>query len=267
VTRDTGVRRIATVDLDGLVANALALGDDARPTLLADARADALGHGLVPVARALDGLGFAGILVSDAEAELELRSAGVSSPVFVEGSQAPDAGIARDGLYGFAGGASAPIMRLTAEIVGAKPVRAGEGVSYGYSYRVAEDGVLALVGIGYADGVVRAASSTANVRIGGAGRADGGGVNGTIAGSISMDQFSVDAPGAVFEIGDDAVLFGSADAGEPTLRDWSERTGVPAAAITSRLSARVRREHVGGPAAPAPSSTASEPMASEEAAR
>ena len=86
-----------------------------------------------------------------------------------------------------------PAMTLTAEIALTKRVPAGSGVSYGHRYHTAAESTLALVPLGYADGVPRHATNLAEVLIAGRRR--------RIAGTVCMDQFVVD-------VGDDPVTAG-----------------------------------------------------------
>ena len=90
-----------------------------------------------------------------------------------ESFEAQDAAARRDlgaGVYGLsspAGLATEPVMTLTAEVIAVKRVTAGTGVSYGYTYRAPADTSIALVSIGYADGVPRLGSNTAAASIAG----------------------------------------------------------------------------------------------------
>ena len=60
-----------------------------------------------------------------------------------------------------------PAMTLRAEIALAKRVPAGSGVSYGHRYHTATEATLALVPLGYADGVPRHATNVAEVFVAG----------------------------------------------------------------------------------------------------
>lgn len=234
-----GVRREARIDPLALAANARAATKHPSRSI-ADLRADALGHGLELVAPLLDSLGFAAALLSPADLPAYERL-GLRMPGAQAGSEASRelAHVPAEELLGIARRGQRPVMRLSAEVVGLKRVRAGEGVSYGASYRTERETDLALVGMGYSDGAVRRASGRVRVRVGSR--------RGLIAGAISMDQFSVDLGGFAEDadppvrLGDEAVLWGDPEAGEPHLLDWQEACGVPAAAVVSRLSARVAR--------------------------
>lgn len=112
-----------------------------------------------------------------------------------------------------------PAMTVKSVVALVRPVRAGEGVSYGYTWIADRDTNLALLPIGYADGVFRALSGRLDVLINGKLRRG--------VGRICMDQFLVDlGPGSpdVAE-GDVAILFGPGTQGEPTAEDWADLLG------------------------------------------
>ncbi|MEV5239927.1 alanine racemase [Streptomyces cinnamoneus] len=130
-----------------------------------------------------------------------------------------------------------PVMTLSASLASVKRVPGQHGVSYGHTYVTPGETTLALVPVGYADGIPRAASGTGPVLVGGKWR--------TVAGRVAMDQFVVDLGGDSAEPGDEAVLFGPGDRGEPTAEDWARATGTIAYEVITRISARVPRVYVG----------------------
>jgi alanine racemase len=78
----------ARVDLAALADNYRRLREAVGPRVgvVAVVKADAYGHGAVPVARLLEGLGVRGFGVATVEEGLELREAGVRAPVLVMGA-------------------------------------------------------------------------------------------------------------------------------------------------------------------------------------
>lgn len=126
-----------------------------------------------------------------------------------------------------------PVMTLSASLALVKHVPGGHGVSYGHHYTTPGETTLALVPLGYADGVPRHASGTGPVLVGGKWR--------TVAGRIAMDQFVVDLGGDEPAPGEEAVLFGPGDRGEPTAEDWAQAAGTIAYEIVTRIGARVPR--------------------------
>ena len=129
-------------------------------------------------------------------------------------------------------------MSLRSTVALTKTVPAGAGVSYLHRYVTERETRLALVPLGYADGVPRSATNVAQVMV--------GGVRRTIAGTVCMDQFVVDVGQDQVHAGDEVVLFGPGDDGEPTAQDWAEALGTINYEIVTRLGARVPRTYVGG---------------------
>ncbi|MBF4571394.1 alanine racemase [Herbiconiux sp. VKM Ac-1786] len=131
-----------------------------------------------------------------------------------------------------------PVMTLTAPVASVKRVPAGHGVSYGFAYRTEGETTLALVPLGYADGIPRIASGRASVWI--------DGQRHPIAGRIAMDQFVVDVGDHPVEPGDEVVVFGEGDRGEPTAEEWAGFADTIGDEIVARIGARVERVHVEG---------------------
>ncbi|MFG3116950.1 alanine racemase [Streptomyces sp. NPDC048197] len=129
-----------------------------------------------------------------------------------------------------------PAMTLEAALASVKRVPGGHGVSYGHRYLTPGETTLALVPLGYADGIPRHASGTGPVLVAGKWR--------TVAGRIAMDQFVVDLGGDSAEVGDLAVLFGPGDRGEPTAEDWGRAAGTIGYEIVTRIGTRVPRVYV-----------------------
>lgn len=131
-----------------------------------------------------------------------------------------------------------PAMELASIVVSVKPVPAGSGVSYGHRYRTERDTTLALVPLGYADGVPRHASNRGPVWI--------NGQRFTVSGVIAMDQFVVDVGDAKVAVGDRAVLFGDPAKGFPTAHEWASASDTIDYEIVARVGQRVERRSIGG---------------------
>jgi alanine racemase len=138
-----------------------------------------------------------------------------------------------------------PAMRLETSLAWVKDVPAGQGVSYGLTYRTSGPSRLGVVPAGYADGVPRHASGKAPVWVGGR-RLE-------IAGRVCMDQFVVDlGQGAADQPGDRVVLFGPGDDGEPLAEEWARAAGTISYEILTGVAARVPRVYVAGRAGDSP---------------
>jgi alanine racemase len=129
-----------------------------------------------------------------------------------------------------------PAMTLVGRLALVKQVPGGHGVSYGHTYRTDGPTRLGLVPAGYADGIPRAASSRGPVWI--------DGVRRTVAGRVAMDQFVIDLGAQEAGVGDEVVLFGPGDRGEPTAQDWAEAAGTIAYEIVTRVGPRVPRVYL-----------------------
>jgi alanine racemase len=137
-----------------------------------------------------------------------------------------------------------PAMTLAARVALVKRVAAGEGVSYGHAWVAETDTTLALVPIGYADGVPRRLNFDGRMRVLLGGRLR------PVVGRVCMDQVVVDCgPGGGDEVGvgDRAVLFGPGDGGEPTAQDWADELGtIHYEVVTGVHGRRVRRTVLDG---------------------
>ncbi|HYQ69150.1 alanine racemase [Actinophytocola sp.] len=106
-----------------------------------------------------------------------------------------------------------PAMTFRSSVALTKRIPKGESVSYGHTWTATEDTNLALVPVGYADGVSRALSNRMDVLLAGKRR--------PVVGRVCMDQIIVDCGDDVVEEGQEVVLFGDGARGEPTATEWA----------------------------------------------
>jgi alanine racemase len=137
-----------------------------------------------------------------------------------------------------------PAMTLRARAILVKRVPPGTGVSYGLHYTTTRPTTLVLVPLGYADGVPRNVAPVAEVWMRGRRH--------RIAGRVSMDQFVIDVGDTPAAIGDEIILFGPGDRGEPTARDWAGWSDTNAHEILTRIGPRVPRRHIAASHRPPP---------------
>ncbi|WOF22223.1 alanine racemase [Microbacterium betulae] len=130
-----------------------------------------------------------------------------------------------------------PAMTLRGRVAAVRRVPTGQGVSYGYAHRTVRETTLALVPLGYADGVPRQASGTAPVAI--------GGERFRVSGRIAMDQFVVDVGDHPVAVGDEVLLFGDPAAGAPAVEEWARAAGTINYEIVTRVGPRVARRATG----------------------
>jgi alanine racemase len=124
-------------------------------------------------------------------------------------------------------------MTLTAPVVGVRRVRAGTPVGYGHTWTTTSATRLALLPVGYADGLPRAASNRAEVLVRGR--------RCRVVGRISMDQTVVDLGPEPVEPGETAIVFGPGDCGEPTVAEWAGWADTIEHEIVTGIGSRVRR--------------------------
>lgn len=131
-----------------------------------------------------------------------------------------------------------PAMTFRSTVVLTKRVEAGESVSYGHTWTAPRDTTLALVPVGYADGVPRTLSGRMSVWLNGRRR--------PVAGRVCMDQLVVDCGDDEPPAGSEVILFGSGAEGEPTAREWADTLGtIDYEIVTGMYRPRVRRTYLG----------------------
>jgi len=128
-----------------------------------------------------------------------------------------------------------PVMELRTNVVVIKPIRKGEPVSYGRTWAAAQDTHVAVLPVGYADGLPRLASNKWQAVIGGASY--------PLVGRICMDQCMADiGPAPAVRRWDEASLFGGP---APSAAVLAERVGTIPYEITCNINKRVPRVYEG----------------------
>ncbi|WP_043537004.1 alanine racemase [Saccharomonospora cyanea] len=131
-----------------------------------------------------------------------------------------------------------PAMTFRSSVVLTKRISAGESVSYGQTWTASRDTTLALVPVGYADGVPRTLSGRMSVWLDGTRR--------PVAGRVCMDQLVVDCGDDEPELGTEVVLFGTGEGGMPTATEWADTIGtIDYEIVTGMYRPRVSRRYVG----------------------
>ena len=247
---DSGLGRggVTPADWDAAVEHARRLESDQTLRLVGVwthfAYADAPGH--PTIGAQLEVFGDAVARAERAGADLEVRHAANSAATLT----LPEAhfdlvrpGLAVYGLSPIPEMATAaelglrPAMRLAGTVALVKEVPAGHGVSYGHTYVTPRPTRLALVPLGYADGVPRHASGTGPVHV--------RGQTFPVAGRVCMDQIVLDVGDVDVRAGETAVLFSDGAGGEPTAQDWADAAGTIAYEIVTRVSGRLPRRYLG----------------------
>ncbi|MBN9174807.1 MAG: alanine racemase [Microbacterium sp.] len=208
---------VARVSRSALRANARLIDGP----FLGDFAADAWGHGVAEVRRALDDV------ITDRRP---------SSPVPARDDGLPAEHV--NTLLGLPGGdsRSRPAMSLVGRVLSTKVLLADEGVSYGLTYRAPEDTHIALVTGGYAQGVLRGLGNRVSVSI--AQRRC------PVIGRVAMDVCVVDIRDAHPERGAEVVFFGDGEDEEPHVREWCAASGLSGLEIVTAVGLHARREYV-----------------------
>jgi alanine racemase len=199
--------------------------------------ADEPGH--PSIHRQLDAFAYALNYAEKAGVEPEVRHMANTAATWTLPEAAFDLVRPGGGVYGLStlpGGAPPelrPAMTLRTRLAQVKHVPEGTGVSYGHRYVTASAATLGLVPAGYADGVPRGV--TGRVTVSARGR------RWPVAGTVCMDQFVVDFGGEPAVCGDEVILFGPGDSGEPTAQEWGEALGTISYEIVTGIGNRVAR--------------------------
>jgi alanine racemase len=129
-----------------------------------------------------------------------------------------------------------PVMTVRSRVAAVRKVPAGVGVSYEYDYVTQQPTTLALVPLGYAEGIPRSASNVAPVNVAGQVR--------KISGRVAMDQFIVDMGSEWVTVGDPVVVFGDPKRGHPSASDFARACGTIGYEIVTRMGGRCVRVYV-----------------------
>jgi alanine racemase len=131
-----------------------------------------------------------------------------------------------------------PALSLSSYVAMVKRFEPGETAGYGRRWTPEEPTDVAVLPIGYGDGVRRALTNNGEVLI--------GGVRRPIVGTVSMDNLTVDlGPGTDVQVGDEAVLIGLQGGERVLAEEMATRLGTINYEITCGVSTRVPRKYEG----------------------
>jgi alanine racemase len=130
-----------------------------------------------------------------------------------------------------------PAMTVRTHLVQAKEVPKGTGVSYGHRYVTTADTRLGLIPLGYNEGIPRSGRNIAPVFVRGRRM--------TISGTVCMNQCVIDAGEVPVEAGDEVMLFGPGDHGEPTAQEWADLLDTLSYDIVTRFTGKIPRSYCG----------------------
>jgi alanine racemase len=163
------------------------------------------------------------------------------------------------GLSTLPGGAPSwlrPAMTLRVRLIQVKRVPADTGVSYAHRYITDRDMTLGLVPLGYNEGIPRHATNKGWVFLRGR--------RFKIAGTVNMNQIILELGDEPAEAGDEVVLFGPGDRGEPTAQEWADLLGTLSYEIVTRFTGKVPRTYSGVTAAEDDAAAGNRPMLGQD---
>jgi alanine racemase len=131
-----------------------------------------------------------------------------------------------------------PAMTLRARLIQVKQVPAGTPVSYAHRYVTDRETALGVLPIGYNEGIPRHATNMAGMLA----------VRGrrvSIAGTVNLNHVVLDLGGDGAAAGDEVIVFGPGDSGEPTAQEWADRLGTISYEIVTRFTGKVPRTYSG----------------------
>jgi alanine racemase len=146
-------------------------------------------------------------------------------------------------IYGLAtipGGAPdwlRPAMTVRTRLTLVKRVPDGTPVSYGHTYVTRGESTLGLIPLGYAEGIPRHATGVIEMMA--------RGKRWPIAGRVCMDLSVLDFGTEPAETGDEVVLFGPGDFGEPTAQQWADALGTVSYEVVTNFAGGVPRTYRG----------------------
>lgn len=179
----------------------------AREDAIIDLRCDAYGHGEHWVAEAAREAGLSAFLTDDDPMAPVPQSTGV--------------------LYGVTSGRRVGVV--SGEVVAIKSVVTGDTVSYGNTWAAQRDSTLALVSLGFADGLPRGGSNIGHMTI--------GAHTAPVVGRIAMDQCVLDITDIPADISEVAQVWDSVE----SLATWARASRRDSLSLIAGLSWRVER--------------------------
>jgi alanine racemase len=145
-------------------------------------------------------------------------------------------------LPGGAPGWLRPAMTLRARLIQVKRVPAATPVSYAHRYVTDRETALGVLPLGYNEGIPRHATNTPRMLFTRGRRV-------SIAGTVNLNHIVLDLGDEAAEAGDEVIVFGPGDHGEPTAQEWAEALDTVSYEIVTRFTGKVPRTYSGVTAA------------------
>lgn len=126
-----------------------------------------------------------------------------------------------------------PILALTSQIVHIRTLGIGEHIGYGGTYTTTKDSKIALIPIGYGDGLMRYGKSTRQMIV--------YGKKAPLVGRVSMDQSCIDVTDIDAKVGDEVVVIGSQGAEQITATELASQSDTIDYEVLTGIMPRVTR--------------------------
>lgn len=125
-----------------------------------------------------------------------------------------------------------PVMRVLSEVAQVRRLDSGDGVSYNHTWVASKPTTVALIPIGYADGIPRNAGNNSLITF--------NGKQYPIVGTVCMDQFVVDFQDDDIHIGDVVEIFGT----DIDAHTFNQAAGGIGYELVTRIGARLEKRYV-----------------------
>jgi alanine racemase len=142
-------------------------------------------------------------------------------------------------IYGFdpngvVNPALVPALAWKSRVVQLRRLPSGAGVSYSHSWHMPSDGYVAIIPVGYADGINRQLSNRMQVEIGGRLYPQ--------VGNVTMDQIVVYMGEDMVDVGSEVLLLGGT--GVTSAYTWADTLKTITYEVTCMIGNRVKRVHI-----------------------
>jgi alanine racemase len=129
------------------------------------------------------------------------------------------------------------VMTLKTYVAHVRKMPAGHPISYGRRWITKEPTKIAVLPLGYADGICRRFTNKGEVLI--------RGKRYPMVGAVTMDQVMVDVGQDPITVGDEVIMWGRSSQGTIQVLEVAEKIGTIPYELTCGVSMRVRREYIG----------------------
>lgn len=123
-----------------------------------------------------------------------------------------------------------PVMSISARIAMVKTLQRGDGVGYGHTWRASGTTRVALIPVGYADGIPRSSGNHAQINV--------HGTRVPVIGRVAMDQFVVELGDVAAQPNDVVHILGN---GAPSAEEWGSWSHTIGYEIVTRMGTRLPR--------------------------